>query len=213
MFKQDAVERLDAEIARFGLVKFRSERGQLRWRLKCAGCGITTEVHRPDLNRAEELISHFTKKDWVLAKDTPPYHSTPCYRAAIATKKSENAMPKAPERPPPAAILGPQPDPKVLRRLFTLLTQHFDEENGRYAQGWNDELIAKEANALLDFVVKYRRESFSELAEHPDLVKLREDIKTLHDDYALNATEVSQRLADLTGRLDALSAGLKAAGK
>ena len=148
----------------------------------------------------------------MLAKDTPPYHSTPCYRAAIAAKKSENAMSKAPERPPPAAILGPQPDAKVLRRVFALLGQHFDEENGRYKQGWSDELIAKEANTFRDFVVKYRRESFGELAEHPDLVKLREDIKALSDQFALNATETSHRLSELTARCERLSVTLKVAG-
>ena len=203
MFKQGAVEEIEAEAKRYGFEKTRDQSGRPRWSLKCAGCAIVSEVARGDINSAGQLVNHYSKKGWVMARGDPPYHSTPCYRAAKASQQAK----KEPAMSPPAAPLhGPQADAKVLVRVVTLLNEHFHKEPGKYDEGWSDQRVAKEADALLSFVIKYREEGYGPLAEDPEYVALREDIKKIGDQFALNATETSKRLAEVTARLDALVA-------
>jgi ribonucleotide reductase alpha subunit len=94
----------------------------------------------------------------------------------------------------------------VIRRVITLLNAHFDAETGKYVEGWNDARVAKDADALLSFVIKYREEGYGALAEDPEVVELRADIKKLNDEFALHASETADRLAGLTTRLEALAA-------
>jgi phosphoserine phosphatase len=69
----------------------------------------------------------------------------------------------------------------IMRRVITLLNDHFDMDKRLYRSGWSDELIAKTAETSPEFVVTFRRSAYGELAEDPMISKLRDDVAALRE--------------------------------
>jgi hypothetical protein len=206
---EQTVLQIEADAAAYGIRKVPDAYGKMRWFITCTDCGKDDSVFHASLRTADHLMSHFTKRGWLLNRKESQYCSTQCARAARAKKQAERKEIEVTQpTPPPTPVTAIGPDPKIVRRVITLLNENFDTDKRLYAAGWDDARIAKEAATSLEFVTKYRREGYGELAEDPELGRLREDIKAMDDLFSgqLKQLEQSfaQQLAELRGRADRL---------
>jgi len=96
-----------------------------------------------------------------------------------------------------APTITKAPDPKLQRKVFALLEDHFDEEAKLYRDNWSDERIAKEVGASAVFVETIRRGAYGELAEDPRVTAMRKDIASL-------GQEISDMQTTLLAKLDEL---------
>ena len=198
---------LAAECAHHGLREILDGNGRRRWCATCTNCGKEDSVFRSDVRNAQQVIGHFTRAKWVLARKASPYCSADCRRAAKETKEKTMTSPIKTSALPVQAI---GPNPVIMRRVITLLNDHFDMKTRLYNGGWSDEVIAKNAETSPEFVTTFRRSAYGELAEDPMISKLRDDVAALRQlleqevtkmraTFEAQIKEVDYKLARLIG--------------
>ena len=213
---QSAVLQIETDAAVYGCRRSHDANGRPRYEITCGECGKEDGVFNASFQHAEDILSHFRRKGWSFERRSSPYCSTQCKRAAKLKqaqdrKEEEMKHPQTNIQPPPLpaapiahtpipASIGP--NPKIARRVITLLNEHFDVDRRLYQIGWSDERVAKEGEAAIDFVIKYRDDAYAKLAEDPEATKLRADIKALDELQAQYSVEINGKLDDLRVRLD-----------
>lgn len=70
---------------------------------------------------------------------------------------------------------------KATAKMHQLLVLHFDPDNGSYAEGWNDERIAKESSLAVAHVADVRSIAYGDIKEPEEITALRRDIKALNE--------------------------------
>lgn len=75
-------------------------------------------------------------------------------------------------------------DAKVMRRTISAIEDVFDEVRMLYAGAESDATVAKRLDMSPEFVAKVRREAFGELAEDPELAKVRGELLVLKEDIS-----------------------------
>lgn len=90
-------------------------------------------------------------------------------------------------------------------KVFKLLGTHFDDEKGRYRNGYSDDRIAKETGCALLFVQQCRKECFGDLKEDPAIAEMRAEIEALGALHAENTATFQQELAQLKAKLARLA--------
>lgn len=213
--------RIEGDIAAYGLERITDNTGRVRWRARCAKCGKEEDCFRADLRDADQMISHFLKRGWVLRRKEPMYCSTSCQREVREQLEKQRASQREIEMKHPTttglsslpaltAVAGTSigPDLKMMRRVFTLLDEHFDGDRRLYHRDWNDARIAKEAVASPEFVIKLRREAYGELAEDPEIGRLRDDIRAMDELYTKQLKQLegsfASQINELRSRLEKL---------
>lgn len=216
---QQAVGLLEQAITAYGLRKVMDDnRG--RWQATCVRCGKREDCFRADLRDADQMVTHFVKRGWVLDRKSPVYCSTSCRREAReqAEKQRAELREKEEMKAPTTSVstvavnavagTGIGPDPKMMHRIFNLLDDHFDNVKRLYRSGWDDERIAKEGGASLEFVIKLRRDVYGELAENPEIGKLRDDIKAMDELFTSQLKKLegsfASQINELRSRLEKL---------
>jgi hypothetical protein len=163
---------LAAECAHHGLRETLDAAGRRRWAVTCGHCGKDADVFRSDVRQAQQILGHFTRTGWVLARRTSPYCSKEC-------SKAEKAMSSQPNNTKAPAVPAIGPNPLIMRRVITLLNDQFEMKTRLYREGWSDDRVAKEAETSPEFVITFRRSAYGELAEDPMITKLRDDVAAL----------------------------------
>jgi hypothetical protein len=206
---QAAVLQLEAEAAAYGFRKIQDGQGKCRFVVTCTDCGREASVFHSALRDERQLLAHFVRNGWMFARKESQFCSTQCARSAKekrqarerAEREEEMMKPTPAPTPAPAPAHAPVstigPDPKITRRVIVALEEHFDDEKKLYRPGWDDQRIAEETKAALDFVKKYRKDAYGELAEDPEIAKLRDDIKAMEDLFANQLSLFSTQLKDL----------------
>lgn len=96
------------------------------------------------------------------------------------------------------------PNPKLQRKVFALLDDHFDEDTRLYRTGWNDKKIAEEAQTSEQFVQTLRRGAYGELAEDPAITAIRAEITALSNEAKQVADEMMDRMGKIEEKITAL---------
>jgi hypothetical protein len=210
---------VESAAAQYGIRSQVDGHGKSHWIVKCTECGTEKSVFNASVNDSNWLVNHFTKHGWVFDRKVAQYCSTTHAREAKERQRQlrkEEEMKHEPT-PPPAPVQGVEsvsvvppigPDPKIVRQVITLLNDHFNSTKRLYEPGWDDARVAKESQASLEFVTKYRREGYGELAEDPQIAQFRADLKAMGELYhqSLKSLEQSfaQQLGEMNSRLERL---------
>jgi hypothetical protein len=116
---------------------------------------------------------------------------------------------QSPPEDPPAMPADMSPDAfRATRRATGLLEAHFTEPApgepfGRYAEGWDDQRVAKESGLSPDEVARLREGAFGRV-EPPALAKLRRDLAALEGHVRDAQEKLSRELAEQRALLDQL---------
>jgi hypothetical protein len=188
--KENNYLHLAAECAHHGLRETLDGQGRRRWALTCGHCGKEADVFRSDVRHAQQILGHFTRAGWLLARRTSPYCSKECSKAEKTMSSPNNT------KPPAASVPAIGPNPIIMRRVITLLNDQFDMQTRLYRESYSDERVAKEAETSPDYVITLRRSAYGELAEDPMISRARDDI------VALKAL-LEQEIVKLRGTFDA----------
>jgi hypothetical protein len=159
-----------------------------RWRITCSGCQ-EFEEHAWDVRTSPAImVRNLRHKNWEVDRKRPP-------KCPKCSNGRETGMTKT-------ATLGP--DPKLARKIYAALDDHFDDVKKRFAPGWDDQRIAKELDVSPELVIRIRREAYGELAEDPAISVLRDDVELLKMELADASDKLGKEYA---GKLDDLRAG------
>lgn len=158
-------------------------------KLRCA-CDHSESVASRGVLPPEVLDKKFRQKGWKLDPATCP--------DCIQQPKEERQM--ASEGATVSAQAG-----LAQAKVFKLLVAQFDEEAGRYRNGYTDDRVAKETGCALVFVQQCRKECFGELKEDPAIAELRNDIGALEGMIAETTAQLQQELAQLKAKLARVS--------
>ena len=153
-------------------------------RLRCSGCPQVGERKLRQLMPPEQIDQKFAQAGWSL---NPPL----CVGCRAAQSKEKLTVAS---KPTPAAM-------KAQAQMFTLLSQHFDPDAGRFTGGWSDQRIAKESGLAVEMVAEFRRAGFGEIKEAPELSALRQDIGALEELFREHQAAVTAEIASLRTRL------------
>lgn len=100
-------------------------------------------------------------------------------------------------------------NPKLQRKVFNLLDEHFNEETRLYDAGWSDKKVAEAAQTSEQYVISLRKGAYADLAEDPAITALRGEVadlenksKTLTDALMTTVDEIEKKIAALNTRLD-----------
>ena len=96
------------------------------------------------------------------------------------------------------------PNPKLQRKVFTLLEDHFDEERRLYRAGWSDKKVAAEAQTSEQYVAALRSGAFGELAEDPTITALRSELAGLREEAQKIADELMERMGKIEEKITTL---------
>ena len=93
---------------------------------------------------------------------------------------------------------------QALRKVFALLEENFDSENGCYTHNFDDARIAKETGISFDAVKQYRLQAFGKLKPPSEVHLLQQELRELEDFALKTENDMRARLKDITLRLNTL---------
>lgn len=103
------------------------------------------------------------------------------------------------------AIVNPTPATgQALRKVFQLLEDQFDTENGCYRDDYGDERIAKETGISVDAVKNYRVSAFGKLKPPSELHVVRAQVRDLEELYLKTEQEMKASLKEIKTKLLAI---------
>lgn len=89
----------------------------------------------------------------------------------------------------------------AMRKVFSLLEDNFNAQEGAYLHGYSDETIAKETGISVDAVKKYRVDGFGKLKPPTELYKAIQDLRELETLFLRTESEMKEKLKDLQARI------------
>jgi hypothetical protein len=180
-----ALDRLRAELAP---IEPLIREGRFFARLTCSICGGHDEwssLHAPASNIIRKKCAD---KGWAIGRRL----SCPTCTA----KSKEANMPNATK---------PAINMEAIGKVHKLLGKHFNNETGQFDAGWSDQKVASETGLAPDAVAAFRKASFGELKEAPEVAALRGDIASLAQLYKEHADTMVKEIAALRTRLQKIA--------
>lgn len=152
----------------------------------CTGFGNTTYARLPP---PEIIDKKFSQRGWRLDPPICPTCLTAEKRAkteAKTTTKEQKVMlnvvkPNGTLSDNPALKAVSVDTHKATAKMHQLLNLHFDIDEGRFSDGWDDERIAKDSGLSPTHVAEVRVVAYGELKEPGEITALRNDIKALNE--------------------------------
>jgi hypothetical protein len=191
------LQAIEADAARAEFIKVKGPGDQahtVRWEIVCSACDYREAKGWGPRTSPAIMVHNFRRLGWTAGRGTKPLCPS-CSR-----------RPEVKDQP----VVGPSP--KIARRVFGLLDDHFDETTKRYRAGYSDERIAKEADTAIELVMRLRREAYGELAEDPKITELRDEIELVKLGFEDTVKEVHEQLHRFGHRIEALAKERKLAG-
>lgn len=182
-------------------------------RMICSDCGGVGSVNFTSLPPPEVLDKKFVQKGWELDPNVCPTCVIKRKQAKAAAKKEQVKMNAASK---PNGTLSDNPvlkavsadTHKATARMHQMLSLHFDADEGKYAEGWDDERISKESGISVVHVAEVRNIAYGEIKEPEEITLLRKEIKSLNElisDTLVHAQKevnaLNNRIADITKKL------------
>lgn len=159
-----------------------------RWACKCAKCD-KEQVWGWDAGTSPEfMIKNLRREKWTHDKRGPICDT------CTNDEKSEKRVSK----------LEPLSNPKLQRKVFALLNDHFDEERRLYKSGWSDKKIAEAADTSEHYVASVRCEAYGELAEDPAITAMKAEIDALASEAKTVADEMMERMGQIEAKITQL---------
>lgn len=156
----------------------------------CSKCGGGASFNCNRLPPSEIVDKKFTARGWEL----DPIVCPPCLDKKRAAKPAHTETPKntdnhKEQEEMQTAALAANDALKAISsdmhkanaKMHQMLVIHFDADAGKYADGWNDERVAKESGVALSHVAEIRALAYGELKEPEEVTALRNDIKALNE--------------------------------
>lgn len=158
-----------------------------RWACKCAKCGTERVWGWEPGTSPTFMIQNLSRNGWTHDKRGPICDS--CTNDEHQEKKVSKIEPM---------------NPKLQRKVFALLDDHFDEDKRLYRSGWSDKKIAEAADTSEQFVESLRRGAYGELAEDPAISALKGEIALLSQEAKRVGDELLNRMTEIEGKITQL---------
>lgn len=158
-------------------------------RLICSECGEVGSVNFSTLPPPEMLDKKFVQKGWELDPNMCPTCVIKRTTARALAKKEQKTMATTNSNTKPNGTLADNPvlkavsadTHKATAKMHQMLSIHFDVDEGKYAEGWDDERISKESGISVIHVAEVRNIAYGEIKEPEEITLLRSEIKSLND--------------------------------
>ena len=161
------------------------------WRLTC-GCGESEQwtwgVIPPNV-----MIRNVHRQGWLTK-----YRKTPTCPKCNGVHK----MSVQPQIPLPQSQLGP--DPKLARKIYAALDDHFDEVKRLYKGIATDATIAKEIGTSETIVARIRTEAYGELAEDPALQSARDQLEVMKLEISEWRTKMIEQASKMLAEVESI---------
>ena len=161
------------------------------WVIQCA-CGKQETRGWPIDMPSDAMVKKFTQQGWRMSVKHQPVCND--------CQKKERKVSK------PVQVAGP--DPKIARRIYAALDDHFDEAKRLYRAGWDDAKVAETLDVSLECVSRIRREAYGEIAEAPEiqgfrdeLALLRMEMEDLQTRFATDANATMTKIMSIEARI------------
>lgn len=190
---------MQEEAEKFGITLTNIAPSTGRWSCKCVACGdehITRFKPMTDIARVKAAIE---QEGWAFPRNKPVCPT--CIAAAKKVRQMGNTT-----------KIETVVNPKLQRKVYALLDDHFNETTKLYVNGWSDKKIAEAAETSEQFVASVREEAYGKLAEDPAITAIRNEIADLEaarvklgDDLLAKVTEIGEKVTALHKRLDSFA--------
>lgn len=190
---------MQEEAEKFGITLTNIAPSTGRWSCKCVACGdehITRFKPMTDIARVKAAIE---QEGWAFPRNKPVCPT--CIAAAKKARQMSNVTTKIETA-----------NPKLQRKVFALLDDHFNEMTGFYEAGWSDKKVAETAQTSEQYVANLRNGAYRALAEDPAITAIRNEIsdlenrsKALTDALMTTVDEIEKKIAALNVRLDSFA--------
>lgn len=182
-------------------------------RMICSECGEVGNVNFTSLPPPEMLDKKFAQKGWELDPNVCPTCVIKRKKAKAAAKKEQVKMNTATKT---AGTLSDNPvlktvsadTHKATAKMHQLLSIHFDADEGLFAEGWNDERIAKETGLAATYVSEVRVIAYGDIKEPEEITALRADIKSLNELISETLVTAQKEVNALNKRVSEICAKL-----
>ena len=165
-------------------------------RVVCVSCAAKHERNYPSYAPPDQVQGNFENQGWRFTRRGPL-----CPSCAVTSPKEDRTM-SAASTAPTTITFGAARAPTVTEvlKVSDLLALHFVE--GRYRNGYSDEVVAKEKDIPRAVVTRIREEGFGPIKGDAECDEIRQEI-----------TAAKQLIATLETRLQKVEARLLGAVK
>ena len=179
--------------------------------LSCTKCPEIGHVNMSGSLLPPDVIDKkFAQKGWKLDPHVCPTCIEQAKAAKQQTKKEQPEMTVTKINTPladnPVLKAVSVDTHKATAKMHRLLAEWFDDDGGVYAEGWNDDRIAKESGMSTSHVTEVRNLAYGELKEPDELVELKRDIKALNDLITETLISAQKEVNALSKRADEIRA-------
>lgn len=179
-------------------------------RVACSSCREVGSVNFTSLMPPEILDKKFVQKGWELDPNVCPTCVVKRKKAKAAAKKEQVKMTTIAK---PAGTLSDNPvlkavsadTHKATAKMHQMLNLHFDADEGKYAEGWDDERISKESGISVVHVAEVRSIAYGDIKEPEEVTKLRADIKSLNELISETLVTAQKEVNALNNRVNEIT--------
>lgn len=148
--------------------------------ITCGECEAVGSIRLVSILPPDVIDKKFTQKGWEVDPNICPIcidkKTKSKKEQKMTTAKSNGALAEDPVLKAVSANTH-----KAQAKMHQLLSTYFDEEEGTFSPGWNDERVAKESGMALAHVTDVREVAYGPLKEPEEVTQLKNDIKALSD--------------------------------
>jgi len=185
---------LEADAALIGFKKVHDvEHNATRWTVVCQGCGTPSAHGWPTATSPTNMARNMVRLGWIVDRKV---------------QKCLECIEK--ERPVKAPVIA-GPDPKIARRIYAALDEHFDEAKRLYRSGWDDLKVAASLEVSAEIVIRIRKEAYGDLAEDPIFQTLRDDLEMLRMEGAELGIRMASQIEEHHAKITALEVRIASA--
>lgn len=170
----------------------------------CSKCDAIGHLNIVNLPPPNVIDKKFVQKGWEIDPNVCPT----CVETKVQAKKEQKmatAKPNGALAEDPVLKAVSANTHKAQAKMHQLLCTYFDEEEGTFSPGWNDERIAKESGMALAHVTDVREQGYGPLKEPEEVTLLKNDIKALNDLIVESLANAQKEVNALNARVTELT--------
>jgi hypothetical protein len=170
---------------------------------QCSKCGKDSHFTCPNEEHPGRIARHFHDLGW----DFDPYKPRSCIcpdckkkpttQVASVTTVEEKLMATI----TPLTTITPALTTAAKARVRRLLDEHFDDEAGRYIEGYSDQRIGQEADVPWAAVAAMREAAYGPLRADPRIDRLEQTLLDLKTRVSGAVAQMEKAQADLNQRI------------
>ena len=146
-----------------------------------AGCDRQQSLKQTKSLPPEALAQKFKAHGWDMKIGRKRVVCPRCRNKPKEVNDPMSKLTKIPTAKTSAQPVGHAPNPRQQRQIYSLLDEHFREDEGRYLNGYSDQKVSDETGIAVDVIRTCRRQAYGDIKPPSEVAAFQAEVGDLRE--------------------------------